>query len=71
VQANVTGTLVRPADPAGMAQAIRAYVEDPGLRARHGLEARRAAERRFSMEEMVKAYMAVYDNQLARHARHA
>jgi glycosyltransferase involved in cell wall biosynthesis len=44
-----------------MAQAIRAYAESPALCRRHSLEARRAAERRFGMEAMVNAYLAIYD----------
>jgi sugar transferase (PEP-CTERM/EpsH1 system associated) len=68
----VTGTLVPRGDVARMTQAIRAYVENPELCRRHGLEARRAAERRFSMDAMVHAYLTIYDGLLARsgHAAH-
>jgi sugar transferase (PEP-CTERM/EpsH1 system associated) len=61
VESGVTGTLVPRSDDASMAQAIRAYAESPALCRRHSLEARRAAERRFGMEAMVNAYLAIYD----------
>ena len=65
VNPGVTGTLVPAADPASMARAILAYVADPELCRREGAEARRTIERRFGMDAMVNAYMAVYDNMLA------
>jgi len=69
VEAGVTGTLVPRNDAASMARAIRAYMDNPDLRRRHGFEARRTVERRFGMDVMVNAYMTVYDNVLAS-ARH-
>jgi len=65
VESGVTGMLVPRSDDASMAQAIRSYAESPALCRRHGLEARRAAERRFGMEAMVNAYLAIYDALLA------
>jgi sugar transferase (PEP-CTERM/EpsH1 system associated) len=65
IQAGVTGTLVPRNDAESMARAMRAYAESAELCRRHGSEARRAVERRFGMEAMVNAYMAVYDNMLA------
>jgi sugar transferase (PEP-CTERM/EpsH1 system associated) len=65
LDAGVTGKLVPPADAQTMAQAISIYVEDPELCRRHGAAARHAVERRFSMEAMMHAYMAVYDQVLA------
>jgi len=65
LQPGATGTLVAAADAQAMALAIRAYAEDPGSCARHGAHARRVIEREFSMDAMVNAYLAVYDNVLA------
>lgn len=66
VQAGVSGTLVPRGEPESMARAIRAYVDDPALCRRHGEAGRAAVERRFSMEKMVNAYTALYDQWLAR-----
>jgi sugar transferase (PEP-CTERM/EpsH1 system associated) len=65
VEPGVTGTLVPRNDPESMARAMRAYAESTELCRRHGAEARRTVERRFGMEAMVNAYMAVYDQLLA------
>jgi len=65
IQAGVTGTLVPRDDPESMARAMRAYAESPELCRRHGIEARGAIERKFGMEAMVNAYMALYDKLLA------
>jgi glycosyltransferase involved in cell wall biosynthesis len=67
----VTGTLVPRSDPESMARAMRAYAESAELCRRQGSEARRTVERRFGMQAMVNAYMAVYDNMLARTTRRA
>jgi len=66
IQAGVTGTLVPRDDAESMARAMRAYVDSGELCRRHGSEARRTVERRFGMEAMVNAYMALYDQSLAR-----
>jgi len=65
VQSGVTGTLVPRGDVEEMANAIRAYAVDQERCRRHGCEARRTVERRFSMEAMTRAYLAVYDRALA------
>jgi sugar transferase (PEP-CTERM/EpsH1 system associated) len=65
IEAGVTGTLVPRDDAESMARAMRIYSESAELCRRHGSEARHAVERRFAMEAMVNAYMAVYDNVLA------
>ncbi len=65
IEEGATGTLVAAADAQSMAQSIRAYVDDPQLCKRHGAQARRVIERRFSMEAMVSGYMTVYDKLLA------
>ena len=69
IQAGVTGTLVPRDDPESMARAMRTYVESAELCRRQGSEARRTVERRFGMEAMVNAYMAVYDDLLASKTR--
>jgi sugar transferase (PEP-CTERM/EpsH1 system associated) len=70
IEAGVTGKLVPRNDAESMARAIRVYAESPELCRRHGSEARRAVERTFGLEAMVNAYMAVYDQLLARRTRH-
>ena len=69
IQAGVTGTLVPRDDPESMARAMRAYAGNAELCRRHGMEARRTVERRFGMDAMVNAYMAVYDQLLATKTR--
>ncbi len=60
-----TGFLVPAADPAAMANAIRAYWDDRTLSAAHGQAARKKVETEFSLEAMVNRYLAVYDGALA------
>jgi sugar transferase (PEP-CTERM/EpsH1 system associated) len=69
IEAGVTGTLVPRDDPESMARAMRAYAESTELCRRHGMDARRTIERKFGMEAMVDAYMAIYDKLLAGSAR--
>ena len=69
IEPGVTGTLVPRNDPESMARAMRTYVESAELCRRQGSEARRAVERRFGMDAMVNAYMAVYDQLLASNTR--
>ena len=59
-----TGTLIPPADPEQMAQALRASVADPLRLAQEGRAAREAIEARFSMDAMVQSYLGVYDQVL-------
>jgi sugar transferase (PEP-CTERM/EpsH1 system associated) len=61
-----TGTLVPPADPQAMAQAMLGYCTDADECRRQGREARISAERDFSMTAMVDGYLAVYDRMLHR-----
>jgi len=65
IQSGVTGSLVPQSDAESMAHAVRAYADSAELCERHGAEARRVIERRFSMETMVNSYMTVYDSLLA------
>ena len=64
VEDGVTGTLVAPSKPSQLADAIRAYVCDPGKMVQHGRTGRKRAESEFSIESMVNGYMAVYDSVL-------
>jgi sugar transferase (PEP-CTERM/EpsH1 system associated) len=64
IEPGVTGSLVPRNDPDSMARATRAYTESADLCRRQGSNARRAVERRFGMEAMAGAYMAVYDSML-------
>lgn len=61
VDENETGLLVPPADPEAMAQGMIKYLEHPRLISRHGNTARQKAEKSFSMDAMVSAYLQVYD----------
>jgi sugar transferase (PEP-CTERM/EpsH1 system associated) len=64
VEEGRSALLVPPADPKAMATAIAVYADDAAKRAQHGVAARAAVEARFSMEAMVKAYVALYDRAL-------
>lgn len=66
VQPGKTGTLVPPADAENMAQALLGYIADGERMAREGRAARAEIEARYSMEAMVKGYLAVYDGQLGK-----
>jgi len=66
VEEGHTALLVPADDPQAMAAAIAAYADDAGKRAQHGVAARAAAEARFSLEAMVRAYMGLYDRVLDR-----
>ncbi len=60
-----TGRLVPASDSVALATAIRAYVEDSDLLARHGAAGRQRVERQFSMDAMMQAYVDVYDTVLS------
>lgn len=59
-----TGYLVPRDDPQAMAEAIRRYTADPGLRKRHAANARSRVETEFNIDEMVNRYAALYDDLL-------
>lgn len=63
-----SGLLVPPRDSEGLADAMDRYASDADLRRAHGSAARRRAESRFSLDAMVAAYMALYDELLGREA---
>jgi glycosyltransferase involved in cell wall biosynthesis len=56
----VTGTLVAPRDAAALAAALRAYLADPALRARHGEAGRARALRDFEPRAIWEALHAEY-----------
>jgi sugar transferase (PEP-CTERM/EpsH1 system associated) len=60
VEDGVTGRLVRPQDPAGLAAVIAAYLEDPHLRATQGKAGRQRAAEHFSLDRMCAAYTDLY-----------
>ena len=53
-----------------MAEAIRRYLCDPESVVRQGHAARKRTESEFSIQSMVKGYMAVYDAVLKNRRRH-
>ena len=61
VSDGVNGTLVKPGDVPGMAQALLAYLDTPARIDEHGANARRQAVQSFSIPAMAEAYAKVYD----------
>ena len=60
VQAGVTGTLVRPRDPVGLARGIKTLLgDDTGLK-RMGDAARQLWEQKFTADNMVEKMEQVY-----------
>jgi sugar transferase (PEP-CTERM/EpsH1 system associated) len=59
-----TGLLAPPSDPDALAKAIGMYVADPALARRHGAAGRNRVLRDFSMDRMLRRYLAVYDEVL-------
>ncbi|MDE1536889.1 MULTISPECIES: glycosyltransferase [Actinotignum] len=66
VHGGVTGTLCRSREPREWAGAVRAYLDDPALRARHGAAGRAFAESR-TWDAVARDYAAAYRT-LGRHA---
>jgi glycosyltransferase involved in cell wall biosynthesis len=66
VDAEATGLLVPPGDPAALGRAVLRVLDDPGLAARLGDAARAAVHARFSDRRMAEEYFAIYDALLAR-----
>ncbi len=69
VQDNVTGRLIPRRDLSALSQAIGYYLSHPAERTRHGREARRVVETRFSLGTMVSGYVSVYDRLLRERAQ--
>ncbi|MGC4121296.1 MAG: glycosyltransferase family 4 protein [Myxococcales bacterium] len=64
----VTGTLVPPRDERELARALRAYLEDPALRRRHGAAARRRVVQEFGQQRIWEALHHEYLRLRARSA---
>jgi len=62
----LTGTLVPPADPDALAEAIRNLLEDPDLCRRMGEAGRRRVVRRFTWQETARQTVALYEEVRAR-----
>jgi glycosyltransferase involved in cell wall biosynthesis len=55
------GLLVDPRDVTGMTSALLKLITDPALRLRLGETARRKVAGRFTVQEMTRAYEAIYE----------
>lgn len=60
VEDGVTGILVPVAEPGALAEALRAFLTDPHLRAIHGKAGRQRAVEEFGLERMVGRYRDLY-----------
>lgn len=70
VRDGTSGLLVPSDDAEAMAQALIRIADNPASARAMGQAGRQAAEQRFSLQAMVTAYQAVYDQQLAKHGVH-
>jgi sugar transferase (PEP-CTERM/EpsH1 system associated) len=66
VDEGVTGALVPPADPAALADAVEAYVQDEAYMHQQGAAGHHKASRAFTWERCVEEYLGVYDELLGR-----
>jgi glycosyltransferase involved in cell wall biosynthesis len=64
VDEGVTGTLVPPGDAGALADAIRAYLGDSDLAARHGRAGRERVLRLYDRERLWEALLGVYERSL-------
>ena len=64
VEDGVTGLLVEPRDPKSLAQAITTLLQDEALRTRMGAAGLARARERFTVDRMVAATIAVYEQVL-------
>jgi glycosyltransferase involved in cell wall biosynthesis len=71
VRDGMTGTLVPARDAGALSRALRAYLEDPALRAAHGAAARRRAVAEFGQEALQRAHAAEYRRLMERGPRRA
>lgn len=62
VHPGFTGILVPPRSPDLLAAAIADYCRIPEMGARHGMRARSQVIARYSLPEMARSYLAVYDS---------
>src|SRR6267142_387178 len=68
VEDDVTGLLVAPRDPAGLARAVVALLRDPARRARLGAAAASFTARELDEEKLVTELLDAYESVLARRA---
>jgi sugar transferase (PEP-CTERM/EpsH1 system associated) len=61
VDDQVSGSLVPPAEPAALVDALLRYFCEPETAVRHARAARRVVEDRFSLDRMVADYAALYE----------
>jgi len=61
IEDGVSGLLCNPHDPASIAAALLRVLPDPALRARLGAAARKRAEERFSLAQLVHENIAYYE----------
>jgi glycosyltransferase involved in cell wall biosynthesis/GT2 family glycosyltransferase len=64
-----SGFLVPPGDTGALAAALRAYEEDPQLRAAHGAAARARCEARFDIARCAQSYLALFGDAGAERGR--
>lgn len=60
IEPDVTGLLVPPRDVGALAEALRRLIEDPPLRQAMGAAARRLAQRRYAIQQIVALHLDVY-----------
>ena len=60
VEDGLTGFLIEPRNPRQLADRLSELIEDRSLRIRMGREARKKAEREFSIEKVVDVHMNIY-----------
>jgi sugar transferase (PEP-CTERM/EpsH1 system associated) len=65
IESGMTGQLVPPGDSEALAQAMLGYFTERSMARRHANAARRIAESRFSLTNMVAGYTALYERSLA------
>ena len=65
----VTSILVPPRDPDGLAQAITRLLRHPDLRRKMGRAGRERVEQHFSVERMVQATEALYEELIGKKRR--
>lgn len=65
VRDGISGFLVPPGHPSSFAERVSELLESPGLQERIGREARRIAQREFSLEATADRYAALYEELLS------
>ena len=60
IEPDVTGLLIPPRDVGALAEALRRLIEDPSLRQAMGAAARRLAQRRYAIQQIVALHLDVY-----------